>query len=157
MDSSDPVIAEVVPNLEAEEGLRLYVYDDANGQPIVAGYTVIGNPTIGYGRLLTSAHGITQAEAEMLLAHDVVAAEGDVEKLPVYAHLNTARRAALLDMDFNMGFDTLQQFGHFLGLLAARKYQAAADDLATTLLARQVGDRAKRIEQIIATGVWVRA
>lgn len=157
MNAPDSVITEVVPNIEAEEGLRLYVYDDANGQPIVAGYTVIGNPTIGYGRLLTSAHGITQAEAEMLLAHDVAAAEGDVEKLPVYAHLNTARRGALLDMDFNMGFYTLQQFGHFLALLAARQYQAAADDLATTLWAQQVGERAKRIREIIATGVWVKA
>lgn len=153
----DPVVAEVTPNIEAEEGLRLYVYDDANGQPIVAGYTVIGNPTIGYGRLLTTAHGITQAEAELLLTHDVAAAEGDVEKLPVYAHLNTARRGALLDMDFNMGFYTLAQFGHFLGLLAAAQYQAAADDLGTTMWAQQVGARAERIRQIIATGVWVKA
>ena len=153
----DPVIAEVTPNIEAEEGLRLYVYDDANGQPIVAGYTVIGNPTVGYGRLLTSAHGITQAEAQTLLLHDVAAAEGDVEKMPVFAHLNTARKAALLDMDFNMGLATLDQFGKFLGLLAAAKYQAAADDLGNTLWATQVGDRALRIEHIISTGQWVKA
>lgn len=153
----DPVQSDAIPNIEAEEGLRLYVYDDANGQPIVAGYTVIGNPTIGYGRLLTSAHGITQAEAQTLLVHDVVAADGDVEKLPVFAHLNTARRAALLDMDFNMGFNTLEEFGNFLGLLAAGKYDAAADDLMQTMWARQVGSRATRIEAIIRTGVWVKA
>lgn len=153
----DPVIAEVTPNIEVEEGLRLYVYDDANGQPIVAGYTVIGNPTIGYGRLLTSAHGVTPAEAEMLLVHDVAAAEGDVEKLPVFAHLNTARKAALLDMDFNMGLATLEQFGSFLGLLAAAKYAGASEDLGNTLWAQQVGDRAKRIRRIIATGIWERA
>ena len=153
----DPVVADALPNIEAEEGLRLAVYDDANGQPIVAGYTVVGNPTIGYGRLLTSAHGITQAESESLLLHDVAAAQGDVERLPVFAHLNTARRAALLDMDFNMGLDTLEQFGHFLGLLAAGSYKAAAEDLQTTLWAAQVGSRALRIEQIIATGIWQRA
>ncbi len=154
---TDEVTAEVTPNIEAEEGLRLYVYDDANGQPIVAGYTVIGNPTIGYGRLLTQAHGITQPEAQTLLLHDVAAAEGDVSGLPVFAHLNVARQAALLDMDFNMGLATLDQFGNFLHLLAAAQYQAAADDLGTTLWARQVGSRAVRIRQIIATGVWVKA
>lgn len=145
------------PNLEVEEGLRLWVYDDANGQPIVAGYTVIGNPTIGYGRLLTSAHGITQVEAQTLLVHDVVAAEGDVEKLPVFAHLNTARRAALLDMDFNMGLDTLEQFGNFLSLLVQGKYEAAADDLAATLWAKQVGQRAVRVGNIFRHGIWIKA
>ena len=154
----DPVVADALPNIEAEEGLRLAVYDDANGQPIVAGYTVVGNPTIGYGRLLTSAHGVTQAEAESLLVHDVAAAQGDVEQLPVFAHLNTARRAALLDMDFNMGLATLEQFGHFLALLAAAQYQVAAADLHSTLWAAQVGaERSGRIEGIIATDIWQRA
>lgn len=155
--ADDPVVTEVIPNIESEEGLRLYVYDDANGQPIVAGYTVIGNPTIGYGRLLTSAHGITQAEAATLLLHDVAGGAGDVSQLPVFAHLNVARQAALLDMDFNMGFDTLEQFTTFLALLASGRYDAAADDLKTTMWARQVGPRAIRIEQIIRTGSWIKA
>ena len=156
--AADPaLIAEVTPNIEVEEGLRVAVYDDANGEPIVAGYTCRGNPTIGYGRLLTMAHGITQAEAQTLLLHDVVGAEADVSKLPVFAHLNVARQAALLDMDFNMGLDTLKQFSTFLGLLASAKYQAASDDLGTTMWARQVGQRAVRIQQIIATGIWVKA
>ena len=155
--ANDPDVAEVTPNIESEEGLRLYVYDDANGQPIVGGYTVIGNPTIGYGRLLTSAHGITQAEAATLLMHDVAMAQGDVSQMPVFAHLNVARQAALLDMDFNMGYETLEQFNGFLGLLASARYQAAADDLKMTLWAAQVGQRAVRIEQIIRTGIWVKA
>ena len=154
---TDEVTAEVTPNIEAEEGYRPYVYDDANGQPIVAGYTVIGNPTIGYGRLLTKAHGISASEAQMLLLHDVAAAEGDVSGLPVFAHLNVARQAALLDMDFNMGLATVEQFGTFLHLLASGQYQAAADDLGNTLWARQVGSRATRIRQIIASGQWVKA
>lgn len=36
----------------ADEGRRLQVYDDATGQPIVAGSRVVGNPTIGYEALL---------------------------------------------------------------------------------------------------------
>lgn len=36
----------------AHEGLRLTVYDDATGKPIVAGSRVVGNPTIGYEALL---------------------------------------------------------------------------------------------------------
>ncbi len=157
MNSPDPIEQDAIPNIESEEGCRLDVYDDATGEPIVAGYTVVGNPTIGYGRLLTSAHGITHAEAATLLMHDVAAAEGDVSQLPVFAHLNVARQAALLDMDFNMGYATLEQFTNFLALLASKQYSAAAADLHHTLWAQQVGSRATRIEQIIATGVWVKA
>jgi hypothetical protein len=36
----------------ADEGLRLTVYDDATGKPIVASSRVVGNPTIGYEALL---------------------------------------------------------------------------------------------------------
>lgn len=36
--------------LERQESYRRFVYDDATGQEIVPGYTVQGNPTIGYGR-----------------------------------------------------------------------------------------------------------
>ena len=157
MNAPDPVIQDATPNIEAEEGLRLFVYDDATGEPIVAGTTVIGNPTIGYGRLLTPAHGISLAEAQALLLHDVCAALGDVSKLPVFSHLNVPRQAALLDMDFNMGYGNLEQFTTFLGLLAQAKYEAAADDLTHTAWYGQVGSRAQRIEQIIRTGVWVKA
>lgn len=38
--------------IKADEGLRLAVYDDATGKPIVAGSRVIGNPTIGHEALL---------------------------------------------------------------------------------------------------------
>lgn len=41
----------------------LHGHDDANGQPIVTGYTVIGNSTVCVGRLATGGRGLTVIES----------------------------------------------------------------------------------------------
>ena len=63
-------IDQVAEQIMHHEGVRLAVYDDATGKPIVAGDTVQGNPTIGVGRLLTDDRGITEDEVMMLLRND---------------------------------------------------------------------------------------
>ena len=43
---------ELANMLTADEGLRLKVYDDHNGEPIKKGSKVEGYPTVGIGREL---------------------------------------------------------------------------------------------------------
>lgn len=160
------VDAELVDNIAIEEGSvtvngRHVAYDDANRQHIVAGTHVVGNPTIGHGRLITSGNGLSDEEADYLLANDVAAAQADAAKLPAFACLNQAQRDALTDIDFNVGGATIRDFQTFLGLLARRQPVAAAQDLRGTLWYRQVGpnpgERGWRIAQILETGVWIDA
>ena len=40
----------LIDKLVLHEGMRLKVYDDANGNEIRAGDTLVGHPTIGVGR-----------------------------------------------------------------------------------------------------------
>jgi lysozyme len=65
--------------LEREEGLRLAVYDDATGKPLLPGMKVVGHPTIGIGRCL-DRKGITEAEARALLENDLAKVRSQVAK-----------------------------------------------------------------------------
>ena len=95
-----PSIAALV---RLHEGLRLTVYDDATGEPIGPGATLIGHPTIGVGRAL-DVRGISAAEADALLVRDLDEAARELtEALPWIARLDPVRRAVLIDMRHSAG------------------------------------------------------
>lgn len=87
--------------LKAEEGFVSKVYLDGEGH-------VKGNPTIGYGHLCRPGEaehykgGITGAEAEELLWHDLAAPENAVRTL-VQCPLTQNEYDALVSLVFNIG------------------------------------------------------
>ena len=66
--------------------------------------------TIGYGHLCNEHHpAITQAEAEIYLAHDLMAAlSATLRYCPVLATQPQDRLAAIVDFTFNLGSGRLQ-------------------------------------------------
>lgn len=64
------LIALATKHIRENEGFRLYLYDDRTGLPIASGSTVIGHPTVGYGRNI-AARGINQAEADLMFLNDL--------------------------------------------------------------------------------------
>lgn len=66
--------------------------------------------TIGYGHLCDSKHpAITQADAEVYLAHDLMAAlNATLRYCPALANEPEARLAAIVDFAFNLGAGRLQ-------------------------------------------------
>jgi lysozyme len=139
--------------LLAHEGLRLQVYDDATGRPIVAGSRVIGNPTIGVGTLLSSPGGITEAEAEYLLRNRVNAAIAGVKHLvPDMRAANDARFDVLVEMAFQMGVDGLAKFTNTLRAVREKRWDDAADGMLASLWAKQTPGRAKTLSQIMRSG-----
>lgn len=142
----------LVSDLQRDEGWRSYLYDDATGGKIGPGSFVHGNPTIGYGFALNVAP-FTIEEATPILrgrASAVIAALAVA--LPWMGGLSEPRQRALGNMAYNMGVAGLLKFDTFLGLMKQGKFGEAADDLEKTAWYSQVGDRAKRIVQIIRTG-----
>lgn len=110
----------------------------------------MGKLTIGYGRCLDDI-GISEDEALALLEHDLIAAENAVESLSL-GELGDARRAALVDMAFNLGAAGLGKFKLMLEALRQGKWDLAAVEALDSDWADQVGKRAEEIARIIRTG-----
>jgi lysozyme len=145
---------DLVAQLHRDESLRLTVYDDATGKPIVPGVVVKGNPTIGIGRNLIG-DGISTDEADYLLANDISKTKIALGRaLPWTSQLDDARRGVLLNMAFNMGLIRLQQFKKTLALMQVGNFIDAADAMLQSAWANEVGDRAHRLANQMRTGIW---
>jgi lysozyme len=137
------IIASLKDQLIRDEELRLHPYKDSGGKL-----------TIGVGRNLDDV-GISQEEAELLLANDINAATVALEANFSWAMgLDDVRKAALLNMTFNMGVRGLGQFKDFLAKMQAKDFRAAAGAMLDSLWARQVGNRATRLSIQIESGFW---
>ncbi len=137
-----------------DECVKLFVYDDANDNPVVPGYTLVGHPTIGIGRAL-DVHGISMAEALYLNNDDIKDVQnGLLDSLPWLANLDVVRFAALENMAFNLGVNGLLQFTETLAALKMGNYDMAAHLMLQSEWAKQVGNRAQRLSKQIATGLW---
>lgn len=103
--------------IESFEGLRLRVYNDIDGYP-----------TIGYGHKLLPGesypYGITQQEADALLARDLVRTEDGVNFL-VRVPLTQGQFDALVDFTYNLGIGSLGE-STLLRLLNQGDYAGAA-------------------------------
>jgi lysozyme len=138
--------------LEREEGLRLAVYDDATGKPLLPGMTVVGHPTIGIGRCL-DRKGITEAEARVLLENDLAEVRSQVAKaLPWSTRLTEARQVVLQAMAFQMGIAGLLGFKGTLAAVQRGDYEAAAKGMLASLWARQTPGRAARMAEMMRQG-----
>ncbi|MBU2839984.1 glycoside hydrolase family protein, partial [Acidithiobacillus thiooxidans] len=141
--------------LERQESYRRFVYDDATGQEIVPGYTVQGNPTIGYGRDLMT-EGISKEEAMVLLRHDIDRAWREVTShLPwAESQLSVIRFAVLVNMAFNMGLQGLLGFTQMLSALQAGNYEQAAKAMLDSLWYQQTEGRAQALAEQMRTNRW---
>lgn len=142
----------LLPLLRADEGTRLVVYDDATGKPIRPGSKVIGHPTIGTGRAL-DVNGITQEEADYLLANDVAKVQAALDqRIPWWRGLTVNRQAVLASMAFQMGVAGLLGFTNTLSAVQAGAYGAAADRMLLSRWARQTPARAGRLSEMMREG-----
>lgn len=143
---------QLIADVQREERLELYVYDDKTGKRIVPGTLVVGHPTVGYG-LALDVDPLTESEAAALMVPRLDRHIETIQKLfPWVTGLTDARQRALYDMSFNLGDHGLAEFADFLHLLRSGEYVAAADDLENTKWYGEVGDRAKRIVGLIRNG-----
>lgn len=126
--------------IKKHEGLRLKPYRCS-----------VGKLTIGYGRNLSDV-GITQAEAELLLKHNINDVIKQAETLSFFSSLNDVRQAVIVDMIFNMGFPRFNQFKKTIASIEQEAWQAAANEMLNSRWARQVGNRAKTLSDMMRYG-----
>lgn len=110
--------------------------------------------TIGWGRNL-EAKGLSDAEAELLLQHDMQEACAELDRLTPWWHrLAVPRRVVLLDLMFTMGATKLAKFAPTLALVEAGDYAGAAARLTRTKWYRDVGARGIRMVEMMRSGQW---
>jgi lysozyme len=148
---------QLLQELRGDEGEVLRVYDDATGRPIGKGTTVVGNPTIGVGRNLTS-RGITREEAEHLLGNDLAAATEELAAaLPWLSALSPGRQTVIYSLYFNTGLGNAARFlvvwPNFLAQMQAGEFDQAASNLEHSQpWAKEVGPRAHRLAALVRFG-----
>ena len=130
--------------LELDEGFRSSVYQDS-----------LGYFTIGIGRMVDKrlGGGISLAEARFLLSNDIEEKDREVGDLLSF---DPIRRAALLNMYFQMGKGRVMQFKQMMEAIGRKDWEAAARAGLDSKWARQTPARAKRVMEQLRTGKWQR-
>ena len=111
--------------------------------------------TIGVGRNIdpNGGIGLSNDEIDYLLANDVKRVNDELlGAFGWYKTLGTERKDAMIDMCFNMGLPRLMQFKKALGAMSAKNYDSAAVEFLDSRWAKQVGQRAISITDIIRSG-----
>lgn len=134
-------IEEMKKELIRDEGLRLKPYR-----------CPAGKLTIGVGRNLDDT-GITELEAEMLLAYDIERFSYQLDRtISWWRQLDEVRQRVILNMAFNMGTAKLMEFAITLANVRAGRYKEAAAGMRNSRWAKQVGARAERLAVMMETG-----
>lgn len=114
----------------------------------------LGFPTQGYGSLLTNKRPYKNLKEyhEELFQEQYAEAEAEYNKLGL--DLDPVRRAAVVDLVYNLGIKKFSRFGNTLAALKMRDWESAVRCLENTLWYKQVGRRGPRICKLIKHGTW---
>lgn len=127
--------------LRIDEGVKTHPYVDT-----------VGKVSIGIGRNLTDV-GINGPEMSMMFENDIASAEKTARVLVWnFDALSDARKAVVVNMAFNLGYDRLSQFKNTLSLINTGRYVNAADAMLASKWAAQVGQRAIRLAHQMKVG-----
>lgn len=139
--------------LAIEEGDRLVAYLDSVGILTVGrGHNCVARPVAGVSK---PGDRITQEQDDQLFSDDVQDACEELDaKLPWWRDLDDDRQNILLDMCFNMGIGTLLTFHSTLAHIKYGEWDEAAEAMADSRWAKQVGSRAVFLVQAMRTGVY---
>jgi lysozyme len=126
--------------IKADEGVRAFPYKDS-----------VGIQTIGVGRNLEM--GLRPDEIDLMLDNDLKQAEVDARFLfPAFDSLSDNRKAALLNMSFNLGRARLSAFHKMIEAVNHDDFEEAATQMLASKWAVQVGNRAQRLAKAMREG-----
>lgn len=133
-------ITKVIKNTNLVSGTfrygRFHVYKDH-----------LGNPTIGYGHLVLPGEsfpcGLTEEEADKLLAKDIAIAQKGVKSLKI--DLPDDWNEFLIIMVFQLGLAGVKKFKNMLQALKDKNYPVAVAECKNSLWYRQTPNRVKQM------------
>ena len=127
--------------LARDEGMKFSPYRDT-----------VGKLTIGVGHNLDDVP-ISYAAAMQILEDDIVRTMGELNRIaPFWTSLDDTRQRVMCNMCFNLGGSGLAKFVKMLAAVKEHDFDRAADEIADSAWAKQVGIRAVRLISMMRTG-----
>lgn len=144
--------------ISRHEGVRHNVYKDSKGIP-----------TVGIGFNLTDANnkrilaklgitdkelkaGLSDQQIKQLFDYSLRQAKSDAQKfLPNLSSHPVQVQNAIIDMAFNLGYNRLNKFTQLKQSLLNRNYKEAANNMLNSLWAKQVGNRASYLANLVTS------
>ena len=128
--------------LKVDEGVRMKPYVDS-----------VGKTSIGIGRNLTDI-GINRGEMALMFDNDLASAEHTARLLvPNFETLSDARKAVVVNMAFQLGFNAMAAFVNTLKAIQENRWADAANGLlASKVATSQAPARWARHAQIMREG-----
>ena len=139
-------LAQLDRQIQANEGWRPYLYDDATGKRITKGSTVIGHPTIGYGMNLDALDLPLEVGTAWFEAQRTRVVNELFNAMPWTQQLGSGPLRALIDLSYNAGIVGLEGFHKMLAALEAGDMVTAAREVVNSQLAP---GRAQRLAALI--------
>jgi lysozyme len=136
----------IVEMLRQHEGVETHAYR-----------CTANKTTIGVGRNIDPDGGIglSNDEIDYLLTNDINRVDAELtQAFDWYDGLDSPRTTAMIDMCFNMGLPRLKQFKKSLAAMAKADYELAATEFLDSRWAKQVGQRAITVTDMIRTGEY---
>ncbi|ELC0802408.1 TPA: glycoside hydrolase family protein [Klebsiella pneumoniae] len=151
--------------LRFDEGEKLKLYKDTEGYwTIGIGHLVTKNPSkeqaiacLDKELNRVTSGVISKSESEQLFNLDISRALRDIERSElssIYIQTNGPRRAALVNLTFQLGLAGVLKFRKMIQYLKVGNYEAAADEGLDSKWARQTPNRARRVSEVIRTGTF---
>jgi lysozyme len=138
------MITDVASLIKDHEGYRDQVYLDT-----------LGYPTIGYGLLLDKDGGGYKSVEEWLEKKFQDHLQGALVAYDAFGFkLDEVRKAAVVDLIYNLGPSGFSNFKLFIRALRQGNWVEAESQLRRSLWFKQVGRRGPRICGLIRTGSW---
>lgn len=113
----------------------------------------VGKLTVGVGRNLDDV-GISHDEIMLMLDNDIETATHNCEFYPWFSKLSDTRKAACIDLIFNLGANKFRGFVKFIAAMGAGNYDVAAAELVASKWYLQVGKRGPELVEMIRHEVW---
>lgn len=147
----------LITELRRDEGERLKSYRDTMGLwTIGVGHLI--DPSRGaepapFGRDLRNGASISADESATLLDRDIDAKMAELDKrLSWWRDLSEVRQRVILNMAFNLGVTGLLGFKNTLAFVRQGDYAGAARGMLSSAWAKQVGQRANRLAEMMVQG-----
>lgn len=162
------MIKTIEEQLILHEGLRLEIYKcpagkwtigvgrnlEAKGLTAKEQECIFGVSGLNKNEVIDALFGrkITKEDALFLLQNDIAEVTEQLEKFEWFNRLDEVRQKVIVDMRFNLGMAGLLQFKRMIAALIDRDWIKASEQMVDSRWYHQVGNRSKRLVEMMRTG-----